>query len=244
MASSPTSAQPLLFADLILPIPLPKLLTYRVPPSYHTAIMPGSRVIAPLGPKKILTGLVDKVHTTSPDYTTKELLDVLDNVPVVNPIQRKFWNWLASYYLCTVGEVMQLALPTGLKLSSQSKIQLNPTLDLTAIQLSDKERLLVEALQRRSDLTYDEAAVVVGRKSAHAFIKSLLQQKTILLFEELKEKYTPKYIQKIRLNALYTRDEAALKALFSQLEKHTKQLDVLLKYLAQVPGQIDRKSVV
>ena len=215
MTSSPSTT----FADLILPVPIPKLLTYRVPAAYTTIIAPGSRVIAPLGPKKILTGIVHKVHTTPPDYATKDVLEVLDDAPVVQPLQLKFFHWLAHYYLCTVGEVMQLALPSGLKLSSQSKIQLNPDFDLAAATLSDQEQQLVQALHERPDLTYEEAAAVLGQKSAHKFIKSLLSRNAILLFEEVREKYTPKRVQQVRLSEAYTQDEAALKALFAKLEK-------------------------
>ncbi|MEL6412842.1 MAG: primosomal protein N', partial [Bacteroidota bacterium] len=228
------------FADLILPIPLPKLLTYRVPEAYQTVVVPGSRVIAPLGPKKILTGIVDKVHNTPPDYVTKDLIEVLDDAPVIQSLQLKFFHWLARYYLCTVGEVLQLALPTGLKLSSQSKIQLNPAFDLSKVKHSDKALQLVQALQERLDLTYTEAAAVVGQKSAHALIKLLLHQGAILLFEEMKEKYTPKRIHQVRLNEAYTQDEGVRKALFEQLEKHNKQLDVLLKYLTQVSAHPDK----
>ena len=243
--SSPTlssSKQQATFADIILPVPIPKLLTYRVPPACRPLLTQGSRVLAPLGPKKVLTGLVAKIHTSPPSYATKDLIDVLDDSPVVHPVQLQFFAWLAQYYLCTLGEVMQLALPTGLKLSSQSKMQLHPELDLSEVQFSDKEEQLVQALQQRRDLTYEEAAAVLGQKSAHQQIKSLLRQQAILLFEELREKYTPKKVQQVRLSKAYTQDKAALQALFAQLEKHEKQLDVLLKYLAQVPLQPNKPA--
>ena len=223
------------FADIILPIPLPKLLTYRIPEHCSARRARGSRVIVPLGPQKILTGLVEKLHTQAPSYPNKALIDVLDGAPVVNPMQLSFFHWLANYYLCTVGEVMLAALPNGLRLSSQSKIQLHPELDLATTPFTNKEQLLIEALQRRPDLTYAEAAAVIGQKSIHHLIKTLLHKQAILLFEEVREKYIPKKIKRIRLNKAYTQNRAALQGLFTTLEKHSKQLDVLLKYVAQVP---------
>ena len=223
------------FADLILPVPLPKLLTYRVPKPFSALVARGSRVIVPLGPKKVLTGLVEKLHTQVPSYPTKEVIDVLDETPVVNPTQLRFFHWLANYYLCTVGEVMLAALPNGLRLSSQSKIQLHPELNRAATRFAEQEQRLIAVLQRRPDLTYAEAATVVGQQSIHALIKSLLRKQAILLFEEVREKYTPKKVKRVRLHEAYTDNQAALQRLFTTLEKHSKQLDVLLKYVAQVP---------
>lgn len=223
------------FADVILPIPLPKLLTYRVPGQCGTLLARGSRVIVPLGPKKILTGVVEKLHTQAPSYPTKAIVDVLDEAPVVHPIQLRFFHWLANYYLCTVGEVVLAALPNGLRLSSQSKIQLHPELDLATVHFAGREQRLVEALQRRADLTYTEAAAVVGQKSIHGLLKGLLRKQAILLFEEVRERYTPKKIKRVRLHEVYTQSQAALQGLFAMLEKHGKQLDVLLKYVALAP---------
>ncbi|MEM9417325.1 MAG: primosomal protein N' [Bacteroidota bacterium] len=223
------------FAALILPLPLPKLLTYRVPAEFSDLITSGSRVIVPLGPQKILTGLVVKRHSQPPSYPTKAIIDVLDDAPIVNRIQLRFFQWLAGYYLCTVGEVMLAALPNGLRLSSQSKIQLHPECDLATSDFTDKERLLIVALQKRPDLTYAEAATVVGQKSIHQLVKTLLKKQAVLLFEEVKEKYVPKKVKRVRLSEAYTHNPTALQGLFTQLEKHSKQLDVLLKYVAQVP---------
>lgn len=231
----PSSEQQTMFADIILPIPLPKLLTYRVPTQFIEFMARGSRVLVPLGAHKIFTGLVEKVHQTPPKYLTKEIIDILDEVPMINPIQLRFIHWLAGYYLCTLGEVMLAALPNGFRLSSQSKIQLHPDIDLTATSFSNQELLLVAALERRPELTYAEAAAAVAQKSIHPLIKSLLRKQAILLFEEVKEKYTPKKVKRVRLNQAYTQSHITLKNLFTALERNGKQLDVLLKYVALVP---------
>lgn len=195
----------------------------------------GSRVLVPLGTQKVLTGLVARIHTKPPSYLTKHIIDVLDELPVMNRIQLRFLHWLSAYYLCTLGEVMLAALPNGFRLSSRSKIQLHPEADLAAANLSAQELLLIAALARRTELTYTEAATVVSQKNIHHLIKSLLRKQVILLFEEIREKYTPKKIRRVRLSESYTQSQVALQSLFTTLERHSKQLDVLLKYVALVP---------
>ena len=233
--SSPSDEHQGTFVDIILPIPLPALLTYRVPKPFTTLIAVGSRVLVPLGTQKVLTGLVARIHTKPPSYLTKHIIDVLDELPVMHRIQLRFLHWLSAYYLCTLGEVMLAALPNGFRLSSRSKIQLHPEADLAAANLSTQELLLIAALERRTELTYTEAATVVAQKNIHHFIKSLLRKQVILLFEEIREKYTPKKIKRVRLSESYTQSQVALQSLFTTLERHSKQLDVLLKYVALVP---------
>ena len=223
------------FADLILPIPIPRLLTYGIPTQLEAVVARGSRVIVPLGKKKVLTGLVERIHTTPPDYPTKEIIEVLDEKPIVNAIQLDFFQWLAAYYMATLGEVMKVALFTGLKLSSESKIQLNPALDKAIDSFSAREQAVIAALQDRPALTYAEVAKLVKQKNIHQLIQALLRKQAILLFEELKEKYTPKKEKRIKLNEAYTQSQAALQALFEQLESNPKQLDILLRYAKQVP---------
>lgn len=223
------------FVDLILPLPIPKLLTYRIPAQLSRLVARGSRVIVPLGSKKVLTGLVESIHQTPPSYPTKDIIEVLDETPIVNPTQLEFFQWLAHYYLCTIGEVMKTALPSGFKLSSQSKIQLNPELDLATTRFTAQEQVLIEALKNRSDLTYTEVANLTKQKNVYQLIKRLIRKKAILLFEEVKEKYRPKKEKRVRLNEQFIQSQDELKALFDQLEGKGKQLDVLLKYVALVP---------
>ena len=215
------------FADIILPLPLPKLLTYRVPSQHLERITSGSRVLIPLGAKKIFTGLVERIHTESPDYLTKDIIEVLDESPIIHAIQLRFFRWLASYYLCTLGEVMLAALPNGFRLSSQSKIQLHPETDLEAVHLSAQEQLLVNSLGRRTDLTYVEASVIVAQKNIYHLIQSLLHKKVILLFEEVREKYTPKKAKRVRLNDTCIQNKVDLQQLFETLAGYDKQLEVL-----------------
>ncbi|HLT08314.1 MAG TPA: primosomal protein N' [Cyclobacteriaceae bacterium] len=230
--------KPAVFADIILPVPIPRMYTYRVPRSMEASVGIGHRVIVQFGTKKILTGIIGKVHSKAPDiYETKPLLELLDEHPIVNPLQIKFWSWMAAYYCCHIGEVMNAALPTGLKLSSESKIQLNPNFDetKTGYPIDYRERVILDALESRDELTYGECEKLLQVKSAYSIIKSLVTKEAVLVYEHVKEKYSPKVENRVRLAHKLTVDKASLEALFEQLSKRPKQEEILLKYLQQIP---------
>ena len=227
-----------LFADVILPVPIPKLFTYRVPYELNDHIRTGCRVIVPFGKKKILTGVIGKIHQSPPkEYEAKYIQELLDPIPMVNQVQIDLFHWMASYYMCTIGEVLNIALPSGLKLSSQSKIQVNPDFDLEAnIQdLSDKELELIKAAQKENTLTYPEIEEILEIKNFNHIIKSLIQKQAIIIYEEVKERYSPKRVKKVRLTSEFIDDKSKLEKLVGDLEKQPKQLDILLKFLQEVP---------
>ena len=115
-----------LYADLILPVPLEGTFTYHVPEEWAEHCTVGKRAVVQFGKKKIYSGLIYKVHENKPtDYQTKDLLSILDDEPLINEQQLKFWEWIADYYLCTLGEVYRAALPSGLKLESHTGIKYN-----------------------------------------------------------------------------------------------------------------------
>lgn len=226
-----------LFTNIILPIPLPKSFTYRVPVDMEKDLLIGSRVIVPFGRRKVLTGIVQLIHSNPPrNYEARYILDVLDHSPVMAESQLKLMQWIADYYMCTVGEVMNIALPTGLKLSSESKVHLHPHFELDDEQtsLSDKERLLISTLKQQEALTYEDISQLLGIKTIHPVIKSLIQKEAIIIFEEVKEKYKPKIESRFRITEKYAKNESLLEELFRSLEKKPKQTDVLLKYLQEV----------
>lgn len=226
------------FADVALPLPIPQLFTYRIPSEFLELIKPGIRVIVSFGRQKVVTGLVDSMHQKAPEvYTAKPILDVLDAEPVVTPLQVEMMKWMSNYYLCTYGEVINAALPSGLKLSSESKIQLHPHYDWneTDLLLDDKEVILLTALEKKDSLSYRDAAEILELKSAYRYIKSLVQKELVIIYEEVKERYKPKKIKKIRLHGDYLADEGLLDELFQELEKQPKQSDLMLFYLREVP---------
>ncbi|AHM63243.1 primosomal protein N' [Flammeovirgaceae bacterium 311] len=227
-----------LFCDVLLPVPVPKLFTYRVPFDLNDTLLPGCRVVVQFGKKKILTGIVAEVHDRIPEaYDARLLLEQLDEQPIVQPVQLKLFQWMADYYMCTPGEVLNVALPTGLKLSSQSQVQLHPDFSYRTTEhtFNEKEKLLLDSLQQNQSMSYADVEALLGQKTLYQLFKNLLAKEAILLFEQVQEKYKPKTVRKVRLQEGLVQDRNSLEALFKALESHPKQSDVLLKYLREVP---------
>ena len=234
------------FADVIIPVAIPNLYTYRVPREHAASICVGARVIVQFGKTKVVTAVVAKLHNAPPPkYQAKYVLELLDDSPLVTPQQIELFHWISAYYMCTVGEVLNVALPSGLKISSLSKVQYNPEFSYPEL-LTEREVLIVEELKKHQSLNYDELARFAEVKNVYHIIKSLIQKKAIIVFEEVREKYSPKILKKVRLNSFYE-DETYLKALLGDLEKKPKQLDVLLNYLRHVPvlrtPELNRKGL-
>ncbi len=234
-----------LFVEVLLPVPIHKLFTYRVPQSLQESVQVGQRVIVQFGERKILTGVIGKLHNQPPkEYEAKYILELLDEEPVLTPIQFKFFEWLAAYYCCTPGEVLNAALPAGLKLSSESVVQLHPAFDWnsTLFEFSDKEEMLLKKLAQES-LSYTDITKLLGVKHLHSILKSLVKKEAIILFEEVKDKYKPKVERRIRLTNNFL-SSTQLEQLFEQLASKPKQEEVLLKYLQEIPviKQVDSNT--
>jgi primosomal protein N' (replication factor Y) len=227
------------FADLILPIPVPRLFTYRVPRGMTDLLRIGARVIVPFGKKnsRVLTAIVAKLHNSPPTaYQARYISEVLDEYPLVTGYQLELFRWMAEYYMCTIGEVMNIALPSGLKISSQSKVQYNPDFDYPEL-LTEFEAVLLVELKKQPALSYDELGRLAGEgTNVPALIKSLVGKQAVIVFEEVKEKYIPKMVRKIRLHRNYEEREQLL-VLLQRLEKLPKQQEVVMRYLSHVPMQ-------
>ena len=170
-----------------------------------------------------------------PLYQAKYIDAILDDVPIVTEAQLKFWDWMARYYMSTIGEVMLAALPGSLKLASETKIVKNEHFDGNFEALDDKEFLIVEALDVRDVLTLKEVSEILDQKTVYPIIKKLLEKKAVLVEEELKEGYRPKFKSFIRLSE-QTNSEAGLQAAFDLLEKRArKQSDTLMAFLHHSP---------
>jgi primosomal protein N' (replication factor Y) (superfamily II helicase) len=229
-----------LFAEVLLPVPIPKLFTYRVPQELTEYVQKGQRAIVQFGDRKIVTGIIAHLQAEPPvGYEAKYLLDILDEQPAITELQLTFFLWMADYYCCTAGEVLQAALPAGLKLSSESRVQLHPSFDwgTTAFRYSDKEELLLQRLAQES-LSYTDISSLLGIRNIYAVLKSLTKKEAILLFEEVKDTYKPKVERRVRLkHALLSNKK--LEVVFQQLSSKPKQEDILLKYLQHISALQD-----
>ncbi len=222
-----------LFADVLLPLPIGGTFTYRVPYDLNEQVHEGIRVVVQFGARKIFTALVLRVHETPPaTHIPKYILSILDETPIVTAVQRTFWDWLADYYLCHPGEVMNAALPSALKLASESKIALNPVLPGNMPDLNEKELLLVEALHNRKSIAISEVAKIIGQQKTIPLIKTLIEKGIIVPEEELNDPYKPKRETFVSLSPVYSGDDEAFKMLFDQLEKRAKkQLEMVMTYV-------------
>ncbi len=224
-----------LFADVIVPLSVPNKYTYRVPKELNEAVEIGKRVLVQFGKTKIYTGIIYKIHSNAPkEYQAKYIDTVLDDHPIVNETQLKFWDWIAFYYCANPGDVMNAALPSGLKLSSTSHVQLNPEFNFEEIDHSyfnDKEHFLIETLHATSNLSFDDVAQLLKQKSAQGIINNLIKKRAIIVYEDVKDKYKPKLVSFIRLEEKY-KNEKILSETLDQLEKKAfKQAEALLYFL-------------
>lgn len=224
-----------LFADVIVPLSVPNKYTYRVPKELNEAVEIGKRVLVQFGKTKIYTGIIYQIHSNAPkEYQAKYIDTILDEHPIVNETQLKFWDWISFYYCANPGDVMNAALPSGLKLSSTSHVQLNPEFNFEEIDHSyfnDKEHFLIETLHATPNLSFDDVAQLLKQKSAQGIINTLIKKRAVIVYEDVKDKYKPKLVSFIRLDEKY-KDEKLLSEALDQLEKKAfKQAEALLYFL-------------
>ncbi len=221
-----------LFADVLLPIPVGGTFTYRVPFDLNDTISEGVRVVIQFGSRKIYTALVLRLHQPPPaNRIPKYILSVLDEAPIVVPLQRDFWDWLSGYYLCYPGEVMNAALPSALKLASESKIALNPSYQEDYSVLNEKESLLLEVLHHRKTITLSEVSKIIEQQKIIPLVKTMIEKGIIVLEEELQQRVKPKTESVVSLAPPFDEEEQ-LRYLFDRLEKKAKkQLEILMTYI-------------
>ncbi|MBV8389774.1 MAG: primosomal protein N' [Mucilaginibacter sp.] len=221
-----------LFVEVILPLAITKNYTYRVPFHLNNEAAIGKRVVVQFGKSKLYTAIIASIGKQAPEkYEAKYLMEILDDRPVVSERQLQFWQWLAEYYMCTVGEVMNAALPSALKLASETKVVLNKGFEFDRTALHDKEFMIVEALELQSELTVGDIAKLLGQKTVMPILKLMFEKNIINISEEVSERYKPRKKTFIKLNPIYN-DPENLKELFPILEKRApKQADALLAYI-------------
>lgn len=237
------------FVDVILPLPLHGCFTYSLSEEIAEEVQIGCRVVVPFGRKKYYTAIVRNIHNAAPTaYEVKEVTALLDAHPILLAEQFKFWEWLADYYLCTQGDVYKAALPSGLKLESETMVEYNPDFE-SDIRLPEREQKVLDLLSVESEQCVTKLEKDSGIKNILSVIKSLLDKEAIFVKEELKRTYKPKVETRVRLT-IAARDEQRLKELFEELERAPKQLDLLMKYielsgvLGNQPKEVTKKELL
>ena len=230
------------FVDVILPLPLNSCFTYALPETLAGNVQVGCRVVVPFGKKKFYTGIVQDIHCREPEgYEVKDVADVLDARPVLLASQFKLWDWVADYYLCTRGDVYKAALPSGLKLESETIVAFNPDFEPSG-RLSDREQKVLSQLESEGETSVTCLEKSCGVKNMLTLVKSLLDKEAIMVKEELKRTYKPRTEVRVRLTAA-ARNEHRLHFFFDELQRRApKQLDLLMRYL-ELSGSLGGSSV-
>ena len=227
------------YVTVILPLAVPKPYTYAVPEHLIPDASFGKRVEVQFGKAKLYTALVIEQHRRAPEaYTPKPILSVVDEEPIINKTQLQLWQWLADYYLCTLGEVMHAALPANLKLASETRLTLSPLFDEDFEGLDDKEYLIAEALSIQNEISIEEVRGILQQKTVYPLIRRMLEKRIVYLKEDLKAKYKPKTVACVRLREPYASQPKRLEEAFELCSRSTRQVEALMAFI-QVSRQLE-----
>lgn len=237
----------LYFIEVVLPLAVSKTFTYQVSEAEFNYIQIGMRVAVPFGKTKIVTALVlDKNNIPPQLYEAKEIHQILDEQPVVNAFQIEHWKWIASYYMCSLGEVFRSALPSGYILESETQISAKENATVDFSELKDDEYLILEALQSQSSITIQDVIKILGKKTVFPIINKLLAKGALVLQEEISEQYKPKLVRYIKLQDAYLQPDK-LAELLKELSSAKRQRELVLHYFqlhAQDKNPISVKQLI
>lgn len=243
MSKEISNSETPLYVDLIIPIAVPKLLSYHL--SQGTIVNVGQRVLVNVGKNKQYSAIVYSVHSNKPSYLTKQVLEVLDNEPIVNSKQLELWAWISRYYMTTMGEVMMAGLPNSLKLQSESTYlpSLKTYSDKDLSILKPNEQIIVDVLEKNNQMNLKEISEILQIKSPHIYLKNLLKLGWIQCYESHQEKYRPKTVSKVNLHSRLKKDNTLLEEAFKNLSRAPKQEELLLKFL-HLNQELSGKSIL
>ena len=220
------------FADVILPLPLADQYTYKIPSDLEKSVVRGGRVIVHFGKKRFYTAIVSEVYDTPPKTNSeiKEIFAVLDATPILRRPQLRFWQWMANYYLCRLGDVYKAALPSGLKIESETSVTRNPDFE-TDVPLKPNEQAVLYAFAKEKEkLTLSDLEKKTGLRNIVPIVASLMAKGAVEVNEELKRGYVPKTETYVRLASEYKQEEKMQEA-FDSVRRAKKQEQLLVCFL-------------
>jgi primosomal protein N' (replication factor Y) len=235
----------MLYCEVIIPLALPKTYTYSVPAIFEKIVQVGCRVEVGLGKSKRYAGIIKSIDTVQPDYATKDILNVLDDQPLLYQQQLQLWHWISDYYMCSEGEVMAAALPAHFKLSGETILLYNEDYGDDFTSFDNEEYVLAEALLIKKQLTIGEVQLVLDVNNVYPVIKRLIDKKVCLVWESLSEKYQTKKENYVILNPQYDNEEA-LAGLLNNWSGAPKQMELLLSYLhlIKTEGEVTQAALL
>lgn len=218
-----------LYIDVIVPLPLSGVFTYKIPDLLADRVIVGSRVIVQFGKKKFYTAIVHQVYRSDEEKAgIKEIISVLDTHPIVLPEQLSFWEWLASYYMCTLGEIYKAALPSALKLESETLVFLDASFEAKE-PFTVNETKVFDVLSDSKPLRIAEIEKLTGISNVIPYIKTLTDKGAAYLNENIQNRYSAKTETSIRLSKNYS--EIELSSILESLKRAKKQEQALLLFL-------------
>lgn len=242
-----------LYAEVILPLPLFGTFTYSIPTTLEGKAAVGHRVIVPFGRKKYYTGIIESITPVAPEgFEVKDISSVLDPWPVVKHPQLKLWEWIAEYYLCTAGDVYKAAVPAGLKVESETFIELNPDYEeMPDARMTDREAIIMQSLDHNGKMTPAEISKKTGLNSIESTISSMVERRMLIIAEKLIERYRPKKETLVRL-AVDRNDNEAMHKVFDAVKGAKKQEMMLITLLdnlnkcqqQQLPPEVPRQHLL
>ncbi|MEJ7821758.1 MAG: primosomal protein N' [Chitinophagaceae bacterium] len=233
------------WAQVILPLAIPKTYTYTIPPHLQLKTKPGCRAEVVFGKNKKYAGIVKSISEKKPEYETKEILNIIDDEPIIYPQQLALWYWMSDYYMCSEGEVMAAALPTHLKLSSEAIIVYNETFGEDFSELDNEEYLVAEALLLKKELKLPEVQQILDVNHVYPLIKKLIDKQVCYVWEAFNEKYKQKTENYVMLNPDFSSEEK-LNEILNNWTKAPKQLELLLSYLhlSKTEGDVNQTALL
>lgn len=233
-----------LWAEVILPLALPKVYTYAIPDEMKKAALPGCRVEVVFGRNKKYAGVISILLTQEPPYITKPILRVLDDSPLLYEGQLRLWKWISEYYLCSEGEVMAAALPANFKLNSETILLFNEEAGDDFSHLSHDEYLVAEALLLKKELSLQEVQQILDASHVYPVIKKLLEKNICFAWEKLQPRYIEKKEHYVVLHPDMT-DEEKLSRVLNDWKGAPKQMELLLSYLhLSHEGEVTRAELL
>src|SRR5215204_4393329 len=235
-----------MFAEVIIPLALPKNYTWHIPDHMIDMVSIGCRVEVNLGKNKKYAGIVKRIHNDAPtSFEAKDIINVLDPQPVIQKYQLHFWEWMADYYMCTEGEVMAAALPAHFKLSSETILVFNEEYGDEFSNLDNEEYLVAEALLMKHELRLTEVQQILEVTHVYPIVNRLIGKKLCFVWESLKQTYNAKKESFVLLNQDYDNEEK-LSELLNNWGRAAKQMELLLSYLhlMKTQGEVTKTELL
>lgn len=218
-----------IYAEVILPLPLYSTFTYRVPAAMVGGVSAGCRVVVPFGKKKFYTAIVSSVtHIAPKGFEVKEIHSVLDDAPILKHPQLKLWEWISQYYLCSIGDVYKAAVPAGLKIESETYVELNGDYEESADnRMSEREAIVAQTLDHNGKMTPVEIGRKTGLQNVEALVARMVEKGIVIVHEKLVERYRVKKETCVRL-AVDRNDSEAMHRAFDTVRNSKKQEKLLV----------------